>query len=302
MIRQPKNIIVSVNEHNSDRIVSADWIEGTCLCEGEFTRTDFVDHLLEEGIYQENSFANEWASEVWIELLLRQHSMGENYPFEISGRRICTPNEEAADYFFCLIVSLSHQYSWWSKKVMKLDENAYNVQGELFEEVVHARLGGFADGWKSLRTGFSSGNAVQIGQVAEGIAEYAECSINTEVLSDHADDKDGGLDVLVMRKYDDERSCYPTVFFQCASGGDWKTKLEQPNVDVWKKILNHAHPIRGFATPRCLSERKFRSSANRVQGVLLDRYRLFGNSQIETRSSTDASNWVNKHLALLESS
>ena len=291
MIRRPARINRSINEHNSDLLVTADWLETSVLVDGApISRSDFCDCLEEEFIYEDQGFALDWAGQVWGELRLRMDTIGINYPFDVQNQSISRMDGELTDYDFCLGVSLCHFCDWipWNQ-----------TTGSIFEELVERRVTGFAGGWSVEASGFKQSKPVDIRSVADQVASAVQGSVNEAKLVVHHGLKDGGLDLFLVRKYADRRGCFPTVFMQCASGENWRSKTHEPDVEFWGRMINFCYPVRGFATPRCLAEKEFRASSDKVRGVLLDRYRLLSDSTQSSGhnpTSDEMKQWLETHI------
>jgi hypothetical protein len=68
--------------------------------------------------------------------------------------------------------------------------------------------------------------------------------------------------------------------------------LKTPDLSVWKKVVDFVvEPRRGFATPYAFSEEDFVRYATRVEGVLLERYRILA-------AGFDEPNWLSNDLRL----
>ena len=80
---------------------------------------------------------------------------------------------------------------------------------------------------------------------------------------------------LFYRPFPDNRVGVPVYLMQCASGENWVHKLHEPDLNVWTKIiLFAATPSKAIAIPFVLLDKEFKQRCNRVNGMLLDRYRL----------------------------
>jgi len=103
--------------------------------------------------------------------------------------------------------------------------------------------------------------------------------------------KDAGLDILCYRSFPDQRGGRPVFLVQCASGGDWESKLKTPDLEVWEKLISFVYrPKRAFSTPFALPERDYKMHCNKVNGLLLDRHRLLAPGHAST-------NWLSGGLA-----
>lgn len=112
-----------------------------------------------------------------------------------------------------------------------------------------------------------------------GIVEELRELIHTRGASDLEDwigshDKDGGLDLVCYRDFEDEREGMPMYFLQCASGKNWRKKITTPNADLWFKWLNSAvRPSTGVVAPFVIDDWELRRAALTGQVVVFDRIR-----------------------------
>ena len=270
MLRIPtKGLQTSVHQHNCATDVLSDWIEGSAL----FTQTcisksDVLDVLLEEQVYQDEDFAWQYISDLWNELQYRVVH-GRISALRIDPDRV-TPKGDwnrFPAYSFCLTLALR---DWCS-----CADNPNNDQGELFERLTECSLS--ASGWKLLRTGWSSTNATGLPELVEKISSHIKEPVGGNIkewLPSRG--KDAGLDLVCYRPFSDGLGGRPLYFFQCASGRWWKKKTKTPDLELWAKLIDFSNsPVRGFAIPYVLpTTREFRRVANSVNGFLLDRLRL----------------------------
>ena len=95
----------------------------------------------------------------------------------------------------------------------------------------------------------------------------------TDLVSKHK--KDDGLDIVCYRNFADGREAVPTYFLQCASGNNWREKVETPNPEIWHKYLDSAvKPRTGIVVPFVLEDRELIDAATRGQAIVLDRLRM----------------------------
>ena len=164
----------SRSRHNCDLPVFCDWIEGCLLFKDtlQVSRTDVLDILLEEDIYNDQGFANDWLANVWTEFERRQGLLGPMAPYRVSGRVITRTRtwDETRAYSFCVLVSLLQtSKTWLSRLSHELQESHYARQGTLFERISDEALRGA--GWKTHRTGWSSDRASRLPAVVKEVAE-----------------------------------------------------------------------------------------------------------------------------------
>ena len=281
----------SVSEHNGRLDVLVDWIEGSvAFIDEELSQTDVVDALCENDIYREQDFAGERVVDAWIELERRGGSVIDGAPFEVNGRRVRRRyawNDNPA-YSFCLLLALQVLYKGWAEQF----GSDFTKQGDLFEKLTAECLERL--GWTVHRTGWAPGNAANIQAVVKDVsAHIGEPEIPGELkkwISENA--KEEGLDVVCSDPFYDGWGGRPLYFFQCASGAERKSKLQTPDPETWRRVISFTTvPQRGFSMPLALLEDDFRRRAGKVNGMLLDRFRL------QSPSVDGNVNWASKPLA-----
>ena len=301
MLRIPSTGIQrSVTRHNCRIDVLADWIEGSVLfAEPWISKTDVISMLLEEEVYSSEGFAHEFMGDVWNELRFRSNH-GNVGALSIDSKRVTRNGswDEYPAYSFCLALALRH---WCSRNE---SQESYVEQGSLFERLTEESLS--ASGWRLLRTGWSStkGNSLTnlVKRISSHIAEPIGGNIKDWISTRG---RDAGLDLVCYRPFSDRRGGRPLFFIQCASGARWQDKIKTPDLNAWGKLIDFSNsPIRGFAIPYVLSERRFRRVANSVGGLLLDRLRIILPPDSETNWMTpklksDLNNWLLPHLNVL---
>jgi len=269
-----KGVYRSVNVHKSRLDVLADWVEGSVLFDpDELSETDIIDHLLEEEIYDDQDFAREMVTNVWGELERRQRWLGRGAALRITTRRISRVNDWQAfpGHSFCLLLSLAEWYSSWAQRF----GYDYTEQGELFECLTKESLEHQLLGWTIYQTGWSRTHTVKLAEVVDEVANrLGEQVGNLERYAEPAANE-AGLDLLCYKPFVDGRVGIPVYLLQCASGRNWEDKLHTPNMKLWTKIVDFvATPRKAFATPFAFTDKEFIRVCNRVDGMLLDRYRL----------------------------
>lgn len=270
-----KGFARSVKSHNVDAEIFCDWIEACVLFgDGEASGSDVVDILRENAIYDSQDFAWELVNNAFLAIRERKRVLGEGYPLRIkAGTRVASDIEwqGVAPYAFCLTLSLSKAYpTWW-----KTFSQDFGPQGKLFEDLTAEAVAATFSGWEVHQTGWTATAPNRIAEIVRNVAELiGEATGEVRRWSGrHA--KEAGLDLLCFRPFADGRAGFPVMLFQCASGGDWSSKLHEPKLRVWKKIVTFTiDPQKALAMPFALGPEQFSYHANIVNGLLLDRDRL----------------------------
>lgn len=275
----PKGFSRSVSKHNVDIAICCDWIEASALFEGEASGSDVVDILRENEIYATQEFAWALVNDVFLAIRERKRVLGDGYPLRVqAGTRVVADGawQDAAPYAFCLTLSLSKAYPAWAQAFGQ----DFGPQGKLFEDLTAESVGATFAGWEVHQTGWSATEPNHIAAVVRNVAELIG-EVTGEVWRWSAKRaKEAGLDLLCFKPFADNRAGFPVMLFQCASGKDWRTKLHQPEIRTWTKIVTFTvDPQKALAMPFALDRDEFRTHANIVNGLLLDRDRLLGPGQ-----------------------
>ena len=274
-----KGMARSIEKHNIKFDIFIDWVEASIVFgSDEISQTEIVDRLIEEEIYEDQDMAREIVNEVWIELERRVQLCSNSYGLSVEDnwiRRTAEWREKPA-HSFCLLLSISPAYDWWSKEF----GSDYNEQGELFEVIIEESLEALAPDWYTYRTGWGRSNdgfkriAQEVSNIiGDGRPNFENWDVGSA--------KDMTLDVLFYRKFEDGRHGFPYYLIQCASGGNWENKVTYPDLNIWGNIISPpTRPMRGFAIPFSLSEEEFKRKCFIATGLLLDRCRILSAGQV----------------------
>lgn len=268
----------SIEKNNVKFDILCDWIEGSILFdedEDEFSVTDVANVLIDENVCEEQDFAMEIVSNAWSELERRLNWLVSGMPFSISDSRAIRIDswQETPAHSFCLLLSLAQCYEKWWERISGSD---YREQGELFELLTQESLENQFLGWQVEHTGWFPDQPTSLPEVVNKVADYLG-----ETVSNNLDqwirprEKDAGLDLLCYRPFSDKRGGFPVYLIQCASGQDWTSKMDKPNIGRWRRFIEFvAPPQKAFAVPFALSDGDFKKLSPDVEGLFLDRYRL----------------------------
>ena len=271
-----KDFHLSTNTNNVSPEVLGDWVEASLLFhDNEISRSDIVDVLIEQQICGNNGqeIAYEITISAWQELRTRK-SWGSAAPhLQIEHLKITDTPDWRNDIVraFFLMLSLMRVYPDWAT----VHRNS-QLQGTLFERVVERLCPGILPGWSVYRAGWFPGSDQTIPKIVSDLCERLNCRGNLDPsrwIPNHA--KDGGLDIVCYRRFPDTREATPTFFIQCASGADWRNKVQTPNPAEWQKYLDSAvQPSTGIAAPFVISDEKVRFAGLKGQIIVFDRLRL----------------------------
>ena len=261
--------------HNVKLEVLCDWIEGSVLFhEEDLSTADVVDVLTDEGIYDNQNDALVIVTRTWHELRRRLEWIGKGSPFSfIRGTMKRTGSwEENPAHSFCVLVSMPLCYKDWSTGRCDSD---YIEQGRLFEALTKASIENQFSDWKVHQTGWTSKNVTNLSDLVNVVAtKLGEEKLAIEPW-ENPTGNDAGLDLLCYRPFPDNRGGVPAYLMQCASGKNWIHKLHTPVLKVWTQMIQFVvTPRKAFSVPFALLDNDFKNRCNRVDGMLLDRYRL----------------------------
>lgn len=267
----------SVNSHNIKFDVLCDWIEGSILFDenkNAFSVMDVADVLVDSGIYDDQDFAMQIVGDAWWELERRLDRITSMKPFSITYPRV-EPRidswEDVPAYSFCILLSLGRCYQNWEECVAG---GNYGAQGEIFELLTQESLEKQFSDWQVERTGWSRTQPASLRDVVNQVAAWLGKTARDHV-NPNSKEKDAGLDLLCYRPFPDNRDGFPVYLMQCASGKHWSEKINEPNINRWKWLIEFVNsPQRAFAIPFALSDDDFRECCVLIQGLFLDRCRL----------------------------
>jgi hypothetical protein len=271
-----KGFAESVTVHNGDLAIHVDWVEASLLFAAEsLSRSDIVDVLIENNIYHNQDFANEWVGNLFPEIDRRIAMLGKGGALRRDRNRIVRSMswENYPAYAFCVALGILPLYGQLRGDGVGHD---YSEQGRLFERLSEESLK--AQNWDVCSVGWSKERAEslveKIGHLASTVGENSVQGAAELWTEPHA--KDCGLDLMAWYGFGDARTGRPICLVQCASGANWDQKLHTPNLQTWKKLIDFAtEPRRGMTIPFALDDDTLRRRANTdLLMFILDRHRL----------------------------
>ena len=292
--------------HNIRLDILCDWIEGSVLFDNEaVSKIDIVEILTEKGIYNNSDLALNIVNAAWRELKRRLRCIEKGTPFSFTDQGIKSryPWQENPAHTFCVLLSMPQCYKDWSTALFR---NDYNEQGRLFELLTKTSIENQFSGWHIYQTGWSRTNRVKLTDIVNEITNQLG-EIKGEIEPwENPSGNEAGLDLLCYRPFPDNRAGVPVYLIQCASGKNWIHKLHEPDLNVWTKIiLFAATPRKALAIPFALLDDEFKQRCNRVDGMLLDRYRLltavnYNRKWVPGKLEAEIVDWVTPRLQTLQ--
>ncbi len=277
---------------NIDKKNISDWLELYVVLEWRISKADILSEfsdIFEDNNYceddLESEFINRDIDDLFMLLWSRLYLYWNNPPYNINGDIISSnfssDSHSKISYIFSLFLSI-YWNSFETNEVWKLFERLSN---EAFKEYLW---------WESKVFWFPDWVTWNLSSKIDNLAiEINEKRWRWEPLTHAKDDK---LD-LISYKSIDSRENKIVFLIQSASGKDWKSKLTELSIDLWKDYINFSiTPIRWFSTPVFIDEdREFFDRAKR-SWLLFDRARIYRfvskvGSLYDENLCTDISSW-----------
>ena len=307
MIQMPESgMHPSVRKHNCDIVTVCDWVEASVLFQEEpVSQTDIIDIFLENNVYSDQDFAKAFVEDVWSELRRRSRVLGRGRGIDVSRSQADSAWswQDVVPYAFCLFISLRPYFAKWSSRL-----GGYTKQGNLFEKLTSECMAEL--GWQVHEAYWSPDSGQNIEEIVLRVGEVTESKARIDGLDDWFSEhtKDGGLDLVCVDPFHDGWGGFPVLLVQCASGQDWPKKCHTPELSIWNKAVEfRTSPLRCLAIPYALSEKAFRRASGRVDGLLLDRFRIASPEYHEEGNwlsqdlMDDISSWMERHISNLPS-
>jgi len=212
---------------------------------------------------------NAFISTVWDELKYRNRLYGISPPYAIDDS-VVSPNLKWSNrpaYMMCLLLSF-----------FGIDTKKDGKFGKLFERLSNEAVKNYLGG-RSLVVGFPREKHITMQYIANEIKERFGKPLPTDF-------NEAGLDVLAWKNFDD-RPNKLILFVQSAAGKDWKSKMNEIDLHIWRDTICWAcDPVKGLTTPFILTEDQLYNHSK--GGLILDRPRIY--------TSTNSARLKNKEL------
>jgi hypothetical protein len=199
----------------------------------------------------------------------------DNYPFDISSNSLHLKKDaEKTLYAFLALLS------WFGKDAGPAHTDGENIFEEICAKAAESYLGGTENRARSFIFGFPrrvepTGFADALDKLCKEMGEGNGHHSGRPKLPDQ---KDGKLDIVAWREFQDNRQGKLITFGQCATGRNWDGKVtELPPPDRWcghwMADTPTVLPIRSFFVPHRV-ERHNWAHACTFGGILYDRCRI----------------------------
>ncbi len=223
------------------------------------------------------------ATQIVDELMRRQQSLGNLYPFEIRGDSLIYEESGSLLYEFLLCTCLSPS----------LTTGGFVKFPRLFERITARSMADFlGHNTDFSHIGTPSGRGNLKASVQEAIEKSQELrwSPRPDLPDAGPDQGDRGVDFIIWRDFECGRKIGQQFYFgQCACGNNWDLKLG----DISERFFQWFEPLKVkptnvFAIPFVISDDKL-SVTSREAGIVMDRLRLV--RAAEKGSNFDTGEW-----------
>jgi hypothetical protein len=307
MLALPTKLDSTNHNRNFDQGVFCDWIEASLLLssEGSISKTDINDLLIENLIFNEESTDELTSStpqdkaalvidQAWYHIKRRVKNLGISSGIDLTDDLLVRNANSALAHRFLLALTCKAIYPEWGR----IWDTSASEYGELFEQVSEVAVAQLLQGWKVQRLGWGRSNTTplrtDVDQLTIDLREPQGSEVDLLITSYT---KDMGLDLVAYRPFGDHLAALPILFFQCASGQNWQTKLSTPNLHRWGKVISFtSQPKKALTLPFAfLDAQQFRKDTMDLDGIVLERYRLLqGLNNLNQELSTSLENWLAK--------
>lgn len=246
----------------------ADWIEAQAyLQNSDLPQSDLVDRLENTALVRDNDDAWLLVGDAFSACRARRKLMGPSYPFALAGDRIELADDTKKAYLFCLFASLPEQL-----KKLRLGYPA--DFRDIFEGVAAESLRRSMPQWNVHETGWAAAADAGKNAIVQNVVDWVRAKHFDPTVFPNANDAQ--VDIAVVRPFADDRSAFPVILGQCATGAtDWKQKASRPNLDRWSAAVQFSSkPLKMFAVPFALDDESFWEATVECKGLVLDRSRI----------------------------
>jgi hypothetical protein len=207
------------------------------------------DEPLDDRVERQDPELERVADAALEQLEFREEYLGESYPFVIDGALVAKPGAAATVYAFLVAVT---SVGWHN-------DSPPESAASLFELVSAAALVSYLGGTATARSydfGFPRRDSPTafydaVEELCREMGEGLGCGVPKPQT---ADVKDAKLDLVAWIPFEDGRTNQLSVFGQCATGANWRSKVnELQPVDFCKRWLKKqpaVDPSLAFFVPR----------------------------------------------------
>lgn len=252
----PVRSLSAISSRRDDVVTLADWLEMKAVLDpdGSAAKEDLVRALVRDGTLKKEVEYRAIAGDVFNEIEDRKAAIAAGpttpvyatYPFELNGdllkftADLADPAYAGAVYLYMLAVTRSSMESE-TRTLAGVDPTLH------FEDVCEASLLRFWGGRDSngdiFLLGTSGGRrtrfSLRITKLCKGLGEGTRW--NKKAKSPGAGD--GGVDLVVWRRFQDKRAGGLVAFAQCKTGDGWANHLGRKNPNSFHTKYFHTHMV-----------------------------------------------------------
>lgn len=213
------------------------------------------------------------AEDAFAELEDRERSCAGAYPYDVRADLIqARRNVSESLYAFLLLLSL------WGKDAAPEGLNATQLFEEVCERALSASMGGSDRGARTIQFGFPRRVAPKgFIKAVEDLCKQTGEGVAGKKQPKAVEQKDARLDLVGWREFPDGRRAQMMMWGQCATGGNWDTKLGDFLPDAWTNtwLIEQPYvlPLKAFFVPHRVTRDAWEPTS-RHAGVLFDRCRI----------------------------
>ena len=256
------------------RTGSSDAILDLDMLEEDRTDSDYLDAVsIDDAVEREDEELEIIADAAFEQLARREQFLDDQYPFTLGDVLTAKPGAVETAYSFLAAVT---SFGW-------RNENAPESAASLFEylsaAVLVCYLGG-KDAVCSYDFGFprrqsSSAFRDAVDELCTWMGEGGKCRTDQPGMQAV---KDAKLDLVAWIPFGDSRTNQISFFGQCATGGDWRSKInELQPVDFCKTWLTEQpamNPSLAFFVPRHITDDHWPAATIGDRRLVFDRLRI----------------------------
>lgn len=223
------------------RSVFADWLETVAISN---LGKPVARHMARDLGAAHFGLSDELVLDAFSEAASRANTI-PGYPFDCGNDFIVSlPESLSSTYVACLLLSPNNS-------VREIDEWHLNSAASVFESIAEFALGGFfGDTTEVVNFGYpsSQGRPEFFDDAVKWLASKSGLRIGNSYRPPRK--KDGGVDLFVWKKFNDNRRGIPVLMVQCTIGSEYLLKVGDIDVALWSSWLStDLNPLVGLAFP-----------------------------------------------------
>lgn len=283
----------------------SDWLEGQILFgeEGGVSLSEIVDVMEENKISSESDRCWLFIENAFNRLKQRHKMIAATSPIDFGSDNASLLQERPHTALrFCTMLALGELF-----RPMRIEAFIpHSERGYLFERLAENAVTTLLPRWKTVRTGWAPGRSASVESLVHAMTNDLHESPGEYTRWSSSDAKDEGLDLYCYYPFTDIHAGYPAYLIQCATGINWRKKVNKPSMPSWTKFIQFTcSPRKGFIIPFALTELDFRRYGNEIEGPLLDRYRLLSfdtpeEQWLPSELANEIESWLVPRIARLQ--